>query len=116
MFYKYQVDDMDALRDTFENMLEEIDDLKMDLDAADVALVQLYNEANDLEAELNRVRDEYDQLLFDTHEDALEQDRRYNALVADYNTLYDAAVESVHPDFDDGDEVWELYHATGTVN
>ena len=80
MSYNYQNDDMDALRVTFEDMMFEIETLKDDLDDADDAIVELYNEANDLEAELDRYREHHHQVVFDMEEDYIELERDYNEL------------------------------------
>ena len=76
MSYNYQNDDMDALRVTFEEMLEDIHALQQEISIleqehedemseADDAIVELYNEANELEAELNRYREHHHQVVFD---------------------------------------------------
>ena len=72
MSYDYQTDDMDALRITFEDMMFEIESLKANLDDADVAIVELFDEANELEAQVHKLKDQliclrekYDQDMFD---------------------------------------------------
>ena len=89
MKYTYQNEDMDALRLTFEEMLHEIEFLKAALDNADEAVIELYEEANDLEARLNRLREEYDQDMFDAAEDYVELERSYNILAEQYVDLHD---------------------------
>lgn len=122
MKYSYQTEDMDALRLTFERMIEEIDQLNEALDNGDEAIMELYNEANDLEQKLNHLRGEYDQAMFDATEDYVELERdvaywkeAYDNVVADYNTLWEALHnDSYDPlQFDGDDEKWELFHATG---
>ena len=113
MTYEY-TDDMDALRVTFEDMLTEIDDLERELSEADDAIMELYNEANDLERELRLTREAFDQAMFDAEEDYIDLEQELNALAADYNELYDAATEPViDPDFDD--EQWDLFNVEGIL-
>jgi len=64
-------DNADALRQSFEDMLDEIADLRGQLSSGDVAIVELFHEANDLEAERDRWRDRYTDLK--TDHDTLEQ-------------------------------------------
>jgi len=85
----YQNDDMDALRVTFEDMMFEIETLKDDLTDADAANLELYDEANELEAELDRLREMYDQDMFDAAEDYVELERSYNQLADKYIDLHD---------------------------
>ena len=85
----YQNDDMDALRVTFEDMMFEIETLKDDLTDADDANLELYDEANELEAELDRLREMYDQDMFDAAEDYVELERSYNQLADKYIDLHD---------------------------
>lgn len=85
----YQNDDMDALRVTFEDMMFEIETLKDDLTDADYANLELYAEANELEAELGRLREMYDQDMFDAAEDYVELERSYNQLADKYIDLHD---------------------------
>lgn len=103
MSYDYQNEDMDALRATFEDMIDEIADLRIELSEADDAIMELYHEANDLERELHLLRERYHQDMFDAQEDMIELEREYNA-------LYDATVEAVHPDFDE--DQWDLFEVT----
>ena len=89
MPYTYQNEDMDALRLTFEEMLYEIEFLKTALDNADAANIELYDEANELEDALERLREEYDQDMFDAAEDYVELERSYNILAEQYVDLHD---------------------------
>jgi len=89
MSYNYQSDDMDALRVTFISMLEDINDLRQSLSDADDANLELYDEANELEAELDRLREMYDQDMFDAAEDYVELERSYNQLADKYIDLHD---------------------------
>jgi len=89
MKYVYQTESMDALRLTFEQMLEEIDRLNEELGRADEANLELYDEANELEAALDRLRETYEQDMFDAAEDYLDLERSYNVLSDQYVDLYD---------------------------
>ena len=109
MSYDYQTDDMDALRITFEDMLHEIEFLKNSLDTADDVIVELYDEANELEAELDRLRAHHHQVVFDMEEDYIELQREYKALELEFNEMLDE-LDPI-PDFDD--DQWELFHVTG---
>ena len=120
MSYDYQTDDMDALRITFEDMLEDIHALQQEISIleqehedemaeADEAIVKLYNEANELEAELGRLRAHHHQVVFDMEEDYIELQREYNALELEFNEMLDE-LDPI-PDFDD--DQWELFHVTG---
>lgn len=112
MKYTYQNDDMDALRVTFEEMIDEIADLRNQLFEGDEALITLYNEANDLERELHLLREQYDQDMFDAEEDLIELEQAYNLLVRDYNELID---DTIDEDFDESEDQWELFHVTGVT-
>ena len=136
MSYDYQTDDMDALRVTFEGMLEDIQAMEVEIAMlqeehdnemfeADEAIVKLYNEANDLEAEVHaledhieRLRAEYDQVIFDQQEDYIDLQQEYNALARDFNELFDEMSWEAHnglslfDELEDEDQ-WELFHATG---
>lgn len=116
MKYDYQDDNMEALRLTFEEMIDEIADLRSKLSEADDSITELYHEANDLERELRLLRERYDQDMFDAQEDMIELERSYNSLVDDYNALYDAATEAVvDPDFDD--DQWDIFEVSKiTIN
>jgi chromosome segregation ATPase len=120
MSYDYQTDDMDALRITFEDMLEDIHALQQEISIleqehedemaeADEAIVKLYNEANELEAELGRLRAHHHQVVFDMEEDYIELQREYKALELEFNEMQDE-LDPI-PDFDD--DQWELFHVTG---
>lgn len=111
MSYDYQTDDMDALRTTFEDMMFEIESLKDSLDDADEAIVELYHEANELEAELDRLRAHHHQVVFDMEEDYIELQREYKALERDFNEMLDE-LDPI-PDFDEDGDQWELFHVTG---
>ena len=136
MSYDYQTDDMDALRTTFEDMLEDIHELQQEISIleqeyedemvrGDEAILKLYNEANDLEAEVHaledhieRLRAEYDQVIFDQQEDYIDLQQEYNALARDFNELFDEMSWEAHnglslfDELEDEDQ-WELFHATG---
>ena len=113
--YDYTGDDQLALRETFLEMIDEIEYLRGELSEADDALVELYNEANDLERELHLLREHFDQSLFDAEEDYIALEQELNALARDYNELYDAAVEPV-AEYDD-DTQWDMFELTGiTLN
>ncbi len=111
MSYDYQTDDMDALRITFEDMMLEIESLKDSLDDADEAILELYYEANDLEAELDRLRAHHHQVLFDMEEDYIELQREYRALELSFNEMLDEL--NPIPDFDEDEDQFELFHVTG---
>ena len=123
MSYNYQNDDMDALRVTFEDMLEDIHALQQEISileqehedemtAADDAIVELYNEANELEAELDRLREHHHQVVFDMEEDYIDLERDYNELSTQFGELFDEV--NPIPDFDDDDqfEIFEVTHVT----
>ena len=109
MSYNYQNEDMDALRVTFEDMMFEIENRKDDLDDADDAIVELYNEANELEAELDRYREHHHQVVFDMEEDYIELERDYNELSKQFVELF-YEVNPI-PDFDDADQ-FEIFEVT----
>jgi predicted nuclease with TOPRIM domain len=113
MSYDYQTDDMDALRITFEDMMFDIESLKDSLDDADEAIMELYHEANDLEAELDRLRAHHHQVVFDMEEDYIELERKYNALARDFNEMFDEL--NPIPDFDEDEDQWELMFATNVT-
>ena len=94
MSYNYQNDDMDALRVTFEDMMFEIENLKDELDDADEALVELYNEANELEEELDRYRAHHHQVVFDMEEDYIDLERDYNELAWAFDDWVHSSVSS----------------------
>ena len=108
----YQNDDMDALRVTFEDMMFEIETLKDDLNDADDAIVELYNEANELEAELDRYRAHHHQVVFDMEEDYIELERDYNELSKQFGELFDEV--NPIPDFDDDDQ-FEIFEVTSVT-
>ena len=111
--YDYTGDDQLALRETFLEMIDEIEHLRSELGEADDAIMDLYHEANDLERELHLLREHFDQALFDAQEDYIALEQQLNALAADYCELYDAAVEPVA----DLDEDWDLFEVSGiTLN
>ena len=123
MSYNYQNDDMDALRVTFEDMLEDIHALQQEISileqehedemaTADDAIVELYNEANELEAELDRLREHHHQVVFDMEEDYIDLERDYNELSTQFGELFDEV--NPIPDFDDDDqfEIFEVTHVT----
>lgn len=113
--YDYTGDDQLALRETFLEMIDEIDYLRGELSEADDALVELYNEANDLERELHLLREHFDQAMFDAQEDYIALEQQLNALAVDYCELYDAAVEPVS-EYDD-EVQWDMFELTGiTLN
>ena len=105
MSYNYQNDDMDALRVTFEDMIFEIESLKNDLAGADDAIMDLYNEANDLERELHLLREHHEQSMFDATEDYIELEREYNELAAQFAELFDE-VNPV-PEYDENQ--WDFF-------
>jgi chromosome segregation ATPase len=120
MSYNYQNDDMDALRVTFEDMLEDIHALQQEISileqehedemtAADDAIVELYNEANELEAELDRLREHHHQVVFDMEEDYIDLERDYNELSTHFGELFDEV--NPIPDFDDDDQL-EIFEVT----
>lgn len=82
--YAFNDSDAEALRKTFEDMLEEIHDLQAKLVDADNANLELYDDANQLEAQLIRLRQAYaevDQALFDLTEDYIELEQEYRLIV-----------------------------------
>lgn len=82
--YAFNDSDAEALRKTFEDMLEEIHDLQAKLVDADNANLELYDDANQLEAQLIRLRQAYaemDQALFDLTEDYVELEQEYRLIV-----------------------------------
>lgn len=82
--YAFTDSDAEALRQTFEDMLEEIHDLQAKLVDADNANLELYDDANQLEAQLIRLRQAYaevDQALFDLTEDYVELEQEYRLIV-----------------------------------
>lgn len=82
--YAFNDSDAEALRKTFEDMLEEIHDLQAKLADADNANLELYDDANQLEAQLIRLRQAYaemDQALFDLTEDYVELEQEYRLIV-----------------------------------
>lgn len=82
--YAFNDSDAEALRKTFEDMLEEIHDLQAKLADADNANLELYDDANQLEAQLIRLRQAYaemDQALFDLTEDYIELEQEYRLIV-----------------------------------
>lgn len=120
MSYNYQNDDMDALRVTFEEMLEDIHALQQEISIleqehedemseADDAIVELYNEANDLEAALDRYREHHHQVVFDMEEDYINLERDYNVLAQQFGELFDEV--NPIPDFDDDDQ-FEIFEVT----
>lgn len=110
MSYNYQNDDMDALRVTFEDMMFEIENLKDELDDADEAIVELYNEANELEAALDRYREQHHQVVFDMEEDYIDLERDYNELSKQFGELFDEV--NPIPDFDDADDQYDIFEVT----
>lgn len=121
MSYNYQNDDMDALRVTFEDMLEDIHALQQEISileqehedemaAADDAIVELYNEANELEAELARLREHHHQVVFDMEEDYIDLERDYNELATQFGELFDEV--NPIPDFDDNEDQYDLFEVT----
>jgi chromosome segregation ATPase len=120
MSYNYQNDDMDALRVTFEDMLEDIHALQQEISileqehedemaTADDAIVELYNEANELEAELDRLHEHHHQVVFDMEEDYIDLERDYNELSTQFGELFDEV--NPIPDFDDDDQ-FEIFEVT----
>jgi|DEB0MinimDraft_6_1074348.scaffolds.fasta_scaffold45032_2 predicted nucleic acid-binding Zn-ribbon protein len=82
--YAFTDSDAEALRQTFEDMLEEIHDLQAKLVDADNANLELYDDANQLEAQLIRLRQAYaemDQALFDLTEDYVDLEQEYRLIV-----------------------------------
>lgn len=109
MKYTYQDDDMSSLRRTFEDMIDEISTLRGQLSEGDDTIMELYNEANDLEDQLFRLREHHSQSMFDAEEDYLELERDYNELAEQFTSLFD----EVHPipDFDDDDQ-FDIFEVT----
>lgn len=100
--YAFTDNDAEALRKTFEDMLEEIHDLQAKLVDADNANLELYDDANQLEAQLIRLRQAYaemDQALFDLTEDYVELEQEYRLIVeVDEQLLSEEEEEEVEAD------------------
>lgn len=111
--------DEDMIYDVYMMMYDRIEDLKTKLGRADEALVELYNEANDLEEEINiledhyaRVKEEYEQIIFDLQEDLVDSQQDYNILSEDFSDLADEF--SSFMDLEEFDR-WETLHATNVT-
>lgn len=99
--YAFNDSDAEALRKTFEDMLEEIHDLQAKLADADNANLELYDDANQLEAQLIRLRQAYaemDQALFDLTEDYVELEQEYRLIVEVDEQLFSEEEEEVEAD------------------
>lgn len=99
--YAFTDNDAEALRKTFEDMLEEIHDLQAKLVDADNANLELYDDANQLEAQLIRLRQAYaemDQALFDLTEDYVELEQEYRLIVEVDEQLLSEEEEEVEAD------------------
>ena len=107
--------DEDMIYDVYIMMYDRIEDLKTKLGHADAAMVELYNEANDLEEELNiledhyaRAEEEYEQMIFDLQEDLVDSQQDYNILSEEFSDLADELGSFMDLE-DDG---WDTLYAT----
>jgi archaellum component FlaC len=109
--------DEDMIYDVYIMMYDRIEDLKTKLGRADEALVELYNEANDLEEEINtledhyeRAQEEYEQIIFDLQEDLVDGQQDYNELMEMYAELSEDFNAYTGIEEEDG---WETFHVSG---